>query len=1069
MLGKVGLVLTVTALAFSAVAVISDPVSAQQPVTQNEVSVRDNLIAQQESLLNTYRCQFNIDTLIVPDGCTNGEPARGPTDPATLDGIPTQADLSVRDNLIAQQESLLNTYRCRFNIDTEIVPGGCTDGRPAPTEPSDQAPSGQYTAVAAGQRHVCALRTDQTIACWGDNGYQQANAPAGQFTAVSSGHEHVCALRTDQTIACWGDNAHGQADAPNGQYTAVSAGASLTCGLRTNGTITCWGSDSQGESMVPAGKYTAVSTGTSFVCALRTDATIACWGDDSRPQADAPEGQYTAIAAGDLPACALRTDARVICWGHLRHFVPNGPYSAIAAGGRHSCGLRTDLNITCWGVNANGQTHAPEGQFTAITAGGEQSCGIRTDQTIACWGEDPSEPTNAPDGQFTAITAGYWHTCGLRIDQTITCWGKSDQRQADPPDGQFTAITAGAWHSCGLRIDQTITCWGEVDGGSTGPPEGQFAAIAAGSHHTCALSTDATIACWGDNSAKLTSAPEGQFTAITARNLHTCALRTDATIACWGISERGQADPPDGQFTAITAGNWHTCGLRDNTTTTCWGSNDNGQSDVPFVQFSAIAAGVRHTCGLRIDAAIACWGYLDRLADPPDGQFTAIAAGVWHSCGIRTDQTIACWGLRSFIPTFAGVQRLARGHLANPDMCRPQGLSSGTTVGFPLPSLTPNASGTVKVAVLFMDFPDAAATHSTHVEAELGLPFAEKYLESVSYEQLDIKFIPLHKWLRVEDSFTNHISDSDSSSSKLMGVSATAVRLADPEFDFTGIDVVMVITPSSYFSGGNALGIVDTQEGKVLATSRINSTYIAGGPHDLAPWGRTAAHELAHNLGLSDLYPYNAQELPNVPAGKVRGAVSFGLMGLGASFLTNPRDPRFAYDWNHPSGRTTTEYSYGSNAREMLAWSRWQLGWLKDSQIRCVTEPEAVIDLRPIAVDPGDGIAMAAIPLSDTELIVIESRRKTGYDLGTPYRSPSGLTFTIPALPVEGVIVYTVDAALSSGDLPLKLAGDSGNRQVADLPILTLGQSITIRGYTVTVHSATPDIHTVAITQAGSA
>ncbi len=1009
---RAGIVLSVAALVFTAATVISDPAAAQQTVSRETVAVRDNLIAQ--------------------------------------------------------QESLLNTYRCRFNINTEMVPGGCIDGKPAPTEPSDQTPSDQYTAVAAGQRHVCALRTDQTIACWGDNEYQQAIAPAGQFATVSAGHEHVCALRTDQTIACWGNNAHGQADAPNGQYTAVSAGASLSCGLRTNGTITCWGSDSQGESMVPAGKYTEVSTGTSFVCALRTDATIACWGDDTQAQTDAPEGQYTSIAAGDLTACALRTDDRVICWGHFQHFVPNGPYGAIAAGGRHSCGIRTDQTITCWGVNVNGQTHAPEGQFTAITAGGEQSCGIRADQTIVCWGEGPGEPTNAPGGQFTAIAAGNWHTCGLRIDQTITCWGKSDEGQAVPPGGQFTAIAAGNWHTCGLRIDQTITCWGEVDGWSTGPPEGQFAAIAAGNHHTCALRTDATIACWGDNSGKLTSAPEGQFTAITARHLHTCALRTDATIACWGISDRGQADPPEGQFTAITAGNWHTCGLRDNTTT-CWGSNDNGQSDVPFVQFSAIAAGVRHTCGLRIDAAIACWGYLDRLADPPDGQFTAIASGAWHSCGIRTDQTIACWGLRSFVHALAGVQRLAQGHLANPDMCRPQSLSSGTTVGFPLPYWAPDASGTVKVAVLFMDFPDAAATHSTYVEAELGLPFAEKYLEAVSYGQLDIEFVPLHQWLRVEDSYTEHISDSDSTSSKLMGASATAVRLADPDFDFTEIDVVMVVMPSSYFDGGNALGIVYTQEGTVFSTSRINSTYIAGGPHSLAPWGRTAAHELAHNLGLSDLYAYNPQALPNVPTGQVWGGASFGLMGLSAYFPTNLRDPRFAYVWNYPNGRTMTEYSYGSTAGEMLAWSRWQLGWLDYSQIRCVTEPEAVIDLSPIAVDPGEGKAMVAIPLSDTEVIVIESRRKTGYDLGTPYQSPSGLTFTIPALPVEGVIVYTVDATLRTGNLPLKLAGDSGNRQVDDLPILTVGQSITIRGYTITVQSATPDIHTVSVTKASTA
>lgn len=31
----------------------------------------------------------------------------------------------MRDDLIAAQEKLLNTYRCMFNIDTQLVPGGC--------------------------------------------------------------------------------------------------------------------------------------------------------------------------------------------------------------------------------------------------------------------------------------------------------------------------------------------------------------------------------------------------------------------------------------------------------------------------------------------------------------------------------------------------------------------------------------------------------------------------------------------------------------------------------------------------------------------------------------------------------------------------------------------------------------------------------------------------------------------------------------------------------------------------------------------------------------------------------
>ena len=66
---------------------------------------------------------------------------------------------------------------------------------------------------------------------------------------------------------------------------------------------------------------------------------------------------------------------------------------------------------------------------------------------------------------------------------------------------------------------------------------------------------------------------------------------------------------------------------------------------------------------------------------------------------------------------------------------------------------------------------------------------------------------------------------------------------------------------------------------------------------------------------------------------------------------------------------------------------------------------------------------MAAVPLSDTEVIVVESRRKIGYD-GEGFGT----------LPGEGVLVYTVDAALSSGELPIKIGEDTGDGHIERSP-----------------------------------
>ena len=109
----------------------------QQPTLQH-IAERDGLISAQEALLNAYRCRFNIDTIVVPGGCANGAPAPSAEPQMPFSGTPTRAEVAQRDRLILSQESLLNTYRCQFGIDASVVPGGCTDGRPSslPTDPA---------------------------------------------------------------------------------------------------------------------------------------------------------------------------------------------------------------------------------------------------------------------------------------------------------------------------------------------------------------------------------------------------------------------------------------------------------------------------------------------------------------------------------------------------------------------------------------------------------------------------------------------------------------------------------------------------------------------------------------------------------------------------------------------------------------------------------------------------------------------------------------------------------------------------------------------------------------------
>ena len=75
--------------------------------------------------------------------------------------------------------------------------------------------------------HTCAVKTDHTATCWGNNGDERATAPAGTYIAITAAPSHTCAVKTDHTVACWGNNGSGQATVP---------GDAITTAMTTGGT-----------------------------------------------------------------------------------------------------------------------------------------------------------------------------------------------------------------------------------------------------------------------------------------------------------------------------------------------------------------------------------------------------------------------------------------------------------------------------------------------------------------------------------------------------------------------------------------------------------------------------------------------------------------------------------------------------------------------------------------------------------------------------------------------------------------------------------------------------------------
>lgn len=293
---------------------------------------------------------------------------------------------------------------------------------PAP-ETGSPGSSSQFTAVAIGHVHNCALTGAGGIKCWGWNDFGQLGDGTWDWspttpvdviglssgvTTIVAGNGYSCALSTAGAVKCWGLNALGELgdgttldrSVPMNVFglsagvTAISAVDGHTCALTTAGGVKCWGENILGE----------VGDGTTV--GRSTPADVIGLGSG-----------VSAIAAGRDDTCALTSAGGVKCWGSnlygelgdgttVSHTAPvnvyglSGGVAALAAGSIHNCVLTTAGGVKCWGYNQNGEV----GDGTTVNR------------------STPADVIGLSSG-VSAIAVGSDHTCALTIAGGVKCWG----------------------------------------------------------------------------------------------------------------------------------------------------------------------------------------------------------------------------------------------------------------------------------------------------------------------------------------------------------------------------------------------------------------------------------------------------------------------------------------------------------------------------------------------------------------------------------------------------------------------------------------------------------------------
>ena len=356
----------------------------------------------------------------------------------------------------AQMATLLN--RGRSGSGGTTTAGGTTSTAPGVgTITTSQGTRNGDEQIAATRGRSCAIRSDETVTCWGGDEGLLAHLSASDLDdveALSTGNHptaglHTCALHDNGRISCWGPGQHGQL----GQYNnstdyipvrvtdisdavAVAAGAGFTCAVHRGGDVSCWGTNVRGQlgdGTTDSGRYwprrvsrlrdiVAITAGAEHSCAIDRSGDLWCWGRvyGTTPTAVAVPDEVTSVSMGGIETCATTTAGLVYCWDYgatkaseMTRVANVTDAVKVSVGDESACVLHLSGQVSCWGRNNVGQV----GDGTTT----------RRATPVHLDGLTGMVDINVSEGSSTVGA----HACAMHSDGAVSCWGGNEAGQLE--------------------------------------------------------------------------------------------------------------------------------------------------------------------------------------------------------------------------------------------------------------------------------------------------------------------------------------------------------------------------------------------------------------------------------------------------------------------------------------------------------------------------------------------------------------------------------------------------------------------------------------------------------------
>jgi len=293
-------------------------------------------------------------------------------------------------------------------------------------------------------------------------------------------------------------------------------------------------------------------------------------------------------------------------------------------------------------------------------------------------------------------------------------------------------------------------------------------------------------------------------------------------------------------------------------------------------------------------------------------------------------------------------------------------------LGFPRPENRLPNKGTLNFKVLFAK--SSGSTVANEKSAEDLYKKLQPEIVSSFYNQVsngsvkNIQFEPYYSWIefdKLESLQDARGTDQSRVESEWRTFVSKTLETADSQIDFAKSDgVIIILDPnSSYLSQAYALFDEHTVDGKKISSvALLGRSYVRVGLR--SPY--LVSHELGHLFGLPDLYSFQ-DSTDTVDYFSIMNKAAVGGIGY-------------------------------------FGWEKYILGWLDDPQVICHKTGEVVRNLVPLTKT--SGLKMIAVPISSSEVLVVENRTKEGID---------------KMIPNPGIIAYVVDSSIEGGKNPIKV------------------------------------------------